>query len=70
MPPVKSKSRNQGSELEAQNEPVADSVLSAVTVRDAKTVKSAEDSNPETPSILPATAAQLIYPRCEDGCWK
>ncbi len=63
MPRVKGKSRNQGSELEAQNEPVADSVLSSLTDKDAKTDKSAEDSNPETLSILPATPCSPAYLR-------
>ncbi len=49
--PVKGKNRIQGSELEAQNEPVADSV------------KSAENSNPETPSMLPATPCSPAYLR-------
>jgi len=61
MARLKSKSRNQGSELQAQNEPVADSVFSFLTVKDAKTDKSAEDSNPETPSIPPATPCSPAY---------
>ncbi len=61
MPRVKSISTNQGSELEAQNEPVAGSVLSSLTDKNAKTDKSAEDSNPETPSILPATPCGPAY---------
>ena len=61
MPRLKSKSRDQGSELQAQNEPVADSVLSSLTVEDPKTDKSTEDSNPETPLILQATPCGPAY---------
>ncbi len=63
MPRVKSISTNQGSELEAQNGPVVDSVLSSLTDKDAKTDKSAEDSNPETPSVPPATPSSAYLRR-------
>ena len=59
--PVKGKSRNQGSERDVQGELAADSVLSSLTDKDAKTDKSVEGSNPETPSILPATPCGPAY---------
>ena len=51
MPQVEGKKGNQGSEPAAQSEPLADSV------------KSAEDSNPETPSIPPAAPCSPAYLR-------